>query len=189
MSQIKKVVFPKPKEGWHIYISRTNDTRFLIGKDLANKFFSVEHPVFALILYSIFSWNVCWLFVNSQGYTQEGGFSGRPPSVFNVTQKEKKRNALIFSVWSSQLLCASKVVARKSSTRQESPQRDSNLCDADAVLYQLSYLANRELVVMWVSDTSVFKLSDRFYANSDHLTPKMACRNVNLKQQSFPGLQ
>ena len=63
-------------------------------------------------------------------------------------------------------------------------------CDTGAFLHKLSYQANRELVVMWVSllsDKSVFKSSDRFYANSDHLTPKS--RNVSLKQQSFPGLQ
>ena len=61
---------------------------------------------------------------------------------------------------------------------QESPQRDSNLGDAGAVLYQLSYQVNWELVVTWVSDKSVVKSSDRFYAKSDHLTPKMASVQV-----------
>ena len=36
-------------------------------------------------------------------------------------------------------------------------ERDSNpdLCDAGAVLYQLSYQANWELVIMWVYDNPV----------------------------------
>ena len=37
------------------------------------------------------------------------------------------------------------------------PERDSNpdLCDASAVLYQLSYQANLELAIIWVNDKSV----------------------------------
>ena len=32
---------------------------------------------------------------------------------------------------------------------------DPGLCDASAVLYQLSYQANWELIIMWVNDTPV----------------------------------
>ena len=36
---------------------------------------------------------------------------------------------------------------------KERPERDSNpdLCDASAVLYQLSYQANLELAIIWVN--------------------------------------
>ena len=40
---------------------------------------------------------------------------------------------------------------------KERPEQDSNpdFCDSGAVLNQLSYQANRELVIMWVNDKPV----------------------------------
>ena len=40
---------------------------------------------------------------------------------------------------------------------KERPEWDSNpdLCDASAVLYQLSYQANLELAIIWVNDKSI----------------------------------
>ena len=40
---------------------------------------------------------------------------------------------------------------------KERPEQDSNpdLCDASAVLYQLSYQANLELAIIWVNDKPV----------------------------------
>ena len=40
---------------------------------------------------------------------------------------------------------------------KERPERDSNpdLCDAGAVLHQLSYKAHLELVIMWVYDKPI----------------------------------
>ena len=46
---------------------------------------------------------------------------------------------------------------RKKGLKKFRPERDSNpdLCDAGALLYQFSYQANSELVIMWVYDKPV----------------------------------
>ena len=66
---------------------------------------------------------------------------------------------MIFTV----LLCYLSSSERK--TWKFRPEQDSipDLCDTGALLYQLSYKANWELVVMWVNDRPV----DSGYVQSD----------------------